>query len=296
LARFLIETSGGEASVISIVIPARNEERVIGRLLEGVTAEAEPGEFEIVVVTNGCSDRTADVAAAFPGVTVVDSPLASKPAALTLGDATATYFPRMYLDADIEVDTAAIRAVGAALRTGDIDLAAPKLHLDVEAGSWVVRAFYDVWTRLPFVQNDLCGGFYGLTEAARSRFGAFPDTMAEDFFVHSLVPASRRVALPDHTYVVHPPLTLRTLVRIQTRVQAANRRDRALFAEAAADVHAGHVRELLRMARSPRLLPDVAVYVGVMSWSKAKARWKNRSPRAAVWDSDTLSRAGAGGG
>ena len=118
-------------------------------LLEGVTCEAEPGEFEIVVVTNDCSDRTANIAAGFPGVTVVDSPVASKPAALTLGDATATHFPRMYLDADIEVDAAAIRAVGAALDSGDVDLAAPKLHLEVAAGSWVVRAFYDVWTRAP---------------------------------------------------------------------------------------------------------------------------------------------------
>ena len=102
--------------MISIVIPAHNEEQVIGRLLEGVTRGAGPGELEIVVVTNGCTDRTAEVAGSFPGVTVVDSPVASKPAALNLGDATAKSFPRMYLDADIEVDIAAVRAVGDVLR------------------------------------------------------------------------------------------------------------------------------------------------------------------------------------
>ena len=119
--------------------------------------------------------------------------------------------------------------------------------------------------------------------------------MAEDLFVHSLVPASRRLALPDHVYVVHPPLTLRSLVRIQTRTQAANRRERrALFAEAAADIHAGHVRELRRLARRPRMLPHVAVYVGVMVLVKAKARWRNRSKSVGVWDRDTLTRAQAG--
>jgi glycosyltransferase involved in cell wall biosynthesis len=280
--------------LISIVIPAHNEEQVIGRLLEGLVGGADPGELEIVVVTNGCTDRTADVAAAFPGVTVVDSPVASKPAALNLGDATATSFPRMYLDADIEVDATAVRAVDAALRCGEADLAAPKLHLEVAAGSWAVRAFYDVWTRLPFVQNDLVGGFYGLSEAARSRFDDFPDTMAEDFYVHSLVPASRRLAVPGHVYVVHPPLTLRGLVRIQTRIQAANRRDRALFAEEAAEIHAGHVHALLRMARRPRMLPHVAVYGGVMVLAKARSRWKNRSKAAGVWDRDTRARAQAG--
>jgi len=280
--------------LISIVIPAHNEEQVIGRLLEGITHGVEPGELEIVVVTNGCSDRTAEVAGAFPGVTVVDSAVASKPAALNLGDATATGFPRMYLDADIEVDAAAVRAVGAALEGGDADLAAPKLHLEVGGASWAVRAFYDVWTRLPFVQNDLVGGFYGLSEVARSRFEEFPDTMAEDFYVHALVPKSRRLAVPDHLYVVHPPLSLASLVRIQTRIQAANRRDRALFADAAAEISAGHKRELLRLARQPRLVPRVGVYVGVMGWSKLRARLKNRSKAVGVWDRDTHARAQAG--
>lgn len=280
--------------MISIVIPAHNEEQVIGRLLEGITHGVEPGEMEIVVVTNGCTDRTAEIAGSYPGVAVVDSPVASKPAALNLGDATATSFPRMYLDADIEVDADAVRAVGAALERGEADLAAPKLHLEVGGASWPVRAFYDVWTRLPFFQNDLVGGFYGLTKATRSRFEDFPDTMAEDFYVHALVPASRRLAVPDHVYVVHPPLTLRSLVRIQTRIQAANRRDRALFAEVAADINAGHRHELVRLARQPRMVPHVAVYVGVMGWSKLRARWKNRSKTVGVWDRDTRARAQAG--
>jgi hypothetical protein len=182
-----------------------------------------------------------------------------------------------------------------ALSGGDYDHAAPPLQLQLDGRPWGVRAYNDVWTRLPYVRDDLVGvGFYGMSEHARSLFGDFPDTMAEDFFVHSLVPASRRVAVADHVFVMHPPLTLRSLAKIQTRIQAANLRNRALFAEAAADVHASHVRELLDLARDPRLIPPVAVYGGVMVWSKARARWKNRSKTVGVWDRDTTARASAG--
>ena len=51
--------------MISVIIPAHNEERVIARTLEAMVAGASPGELEIIVVANGCSDATADVARGF---------------------------------------------------------------------------------------------------------------------------------------------------------------------------------------------------------------------------------------
>jgi glycosyltransferase involved in cell wall biosynthesis len=281
--------------LISVVIPAHNEEQVIGRCLDAMLAGAEPGEFDVIVVTNGCTDRTAEVAAAYAGVRVVDSPRASKPAALTLGDEVATGFPRMYVDADVEVGAPALRAVGDVLQQGTYELAAPVLRAELEGRPWGVRAYYEVWSRLPYARDDLVGvGFYGMSERGRARFGDFPDTMAEDFFVHSLFPASARRAVPDHSFTIHPPLTVGSLVKIQTRIHAANRRNKAMFEAAADELHAGHVRELLRLAREPRMTAKVAGYVGIVGVAKLKARWKNRSATVGVWDRDTTARAGAG--
>jgi glycosyltransferase involved in cell wall biosynthesis len=260
--------------LISIVIPAHNEEQVIGRCLESILAGTEPGEFDVVVVTNGCTDRTAEVAASYPGVRVVDSPKASKPAALTLGDQVSIGFPRMYVDADVQVGAPAVRAVADCLTEGPYELAAPRLRAELAGRPWGVRAYYDVWSRLPYARDDLVGvGFYGVSERGRARFGDFPDTMAEDFFVHSLFPATARRAVPDHFFTIHPPLTVGSLVKIQTRMHAANRRNKALFSAAADEVHAGHVRELLRLARQPRLVAKVAAYVAIVGLAKVKARW-----------------------
>jgi len=44
---------------ISIIVAAHNEAVVIERCLSAMTIDAEPEEFEIVVVCNGCTDQTA---------------------------------------------------------------------------------------------------------------------------------------------------------------------------------------------------------------------------------------------
>jgi glycosyltransferase involved in cell wall biosynthesis len=53
---------------ISIIIPALNEERMIGRCLESIAAMAFAHDrFEVLVVDNGSRDRTLDIAETFRG-------------------------------------------------------------------------------------------------------------------------------------------------------------------------------------------------------------------------------------
>ncbi|MET8139616.1 glycosyltransferase [Sphaerisporangium sp. NPDC005288] len=101
----------------SVIIPAHNEARVIGRLLSRLLAEASKDEFDVVVVANGCDDDTASVARGF-GVRVVETPVPSKREALRLGDEAAAVHPRVYVDADIEMGTADLRALRDALLDG----------------------------------------------------------------------------------------------------------------------------------------------------------------------------------
>jgi glycosyltransferase involved in cell wall biosynthesis len=281
----------GGGAVLSVVIPAHNEEQVIGRCLSTLLADTNPGEFEVVVVTNGCTDRTAEIATSFGDVVVVESPMASKPAALNLGDETARRFPRLYIDADVEVTTAAARAVGALLESAEVELAAPELRFDMAGRPWAVRAWYDIWQRLPYGAEDHVGtGFYGLSARGRGRFGAFPDTMAEDFYVWAQIPRQLRKVAAGHQFVVHPPLTFRSLLRIQTRMQAATARNRTLFADAAHTVGHRHRRELLDLARRPGLAPKVVLYIGSQVWAKLAARRKNRSAAPPTWDRDDTAR------
>jgi glycosyltransferase involved in cell wall biosynthesis len=68
----------------SVVIPAYEAERFIGESIESVIAQAyEP--LEIVVVDDGSRDRTAEIAAAHPGVRVIRQPNAGPSAARNRG-------------------------------------------------------------------------------------------------------------------------------------------------------------------------------------------------------------------
>src|SRR6187431_2740219 len=101
---------------VSIVIPAHDEESVIGRCLAALTDGAAEGELDVVVVCNGCKDGTAAAArAAAPAARVIEIEAASKPRALNAGDAAARAFPRLYVDADVVLSLAAVRRVAAVL-------------------------------------------------------------------------------------------------------------------------------------------------------------------------------------
>lgn len=77
----------------SIVIPAHNEALVIGRLLTRLTDDDSTPPLEVIVVCNGCTDDTDDVARSFQSVRVVATGEAGKANALRIGDSLATVFP-----------------------------------------------------------------------------------------------------------------------------------------------------------------------------------------------------------
>ncbi len=197
----------GRRMPVSVVVPAHNEEVVIGRCLSALFAGADEGELDVVVVCNGCDDRTAEVARrAAPLATVIEIPVASKVAALNAGDQAARHFPRFYLDADIELSVAAVRQVAAVLAEGGVMCAAPRPYFDVAGRTWPIRAFYDVWKEVPYRALDMVGsGVYALSEQGRARFGEFPELTADDQFVQQQFGPAELKSVGDASFVVHPP-------------------------------------------------------------------------------------------
>ncbi|MDO5501820.1 MAG: glycosyltransferase [Actinomycetia bacterium] len=82
---------------VGIVVPARNEEALIGRCLEALAVavtrlhEVAPGcVVDIVVVLDSCTDRTAERVAQFPGVRTVSTDVGTVGGARALGVASVT--------------------------------------------------------------------------------------------------------------------------------------------------------------------------------------------------------------
>ncbi|MEZ4281065.1 MAG: glycosyltransferase [Myxococcota bacterium] len=283
--------------MISIVVPAHNEANVIERCLRSMTTGAQPGELEILVVCNGCTDDTAAIAAAFgPPVRVLDCPVASKQAALNLGHATASGYPRFFVDADIELPIDSIRRVADVLRGGEIHGAAPRIRVDLAKTSWPVRAYYDIWLRTPYVAEGMLGsGVYAISEEGARRFDAFPDIISDDGFVRLLFKPSERQSVDGSHFVMTPPRTLRSQIHVNVRRRAGRFEMAALHpgetrAEAATQRFA-----VARLARDPRRWPGLAVYAFAKAASVLLYRWKALRGRQKEWNRDDSSRAPAGG-
>jgi glycosyltransferase involved in cell wall biosynthesis len=275
--------------VASVIVPAHDEERTIGRLLDALCAE--PGRFETVVACNGCTDETARVAARYP-VTVLDLPEPSKARALRAADQVARTFPRVYLDADVEITADGLARLVAAVGPGRAAVAAPRRVMPRAGVSVLTRWYYDVWEALPTVRSGLFGrGALAVSRDGARRVEALPEMMADDLVLSEAFAPAERVVVQDVAVVVHPARTLRDLVRRRARVTTGNvQADRAGLRGAEARTTLGDLWQLVR--ERPGLAPRVPVFLGVVLAGRARARAAVRAGDFTTWERDASSREG----
>ncbi|MEU8520835.1 glycosyltransferase [Streptomyces sp. NPDC048577] len=323
----------------SIVIPAHNEERTLGRLLDALLAvpegppgpsgpadASEPsvvapapglaagGEFDIVVVCNGCTDDTAGVAAARGArVRVVEIPVPSKHAALRAGDEHARGFPRLYVDADVVLGAADARALADALAGPDGALAAaPARELPMTGCDWRVRAYYRVWQRLPAVREGLFGrGVIAMSGAGHARIAALPPLMADDLAASLAFSPEERTVVDTARVVVRPPRTWSDLIRRRVRAATSTAQLESEQARPASAAAGGvltrsapdtpsrppsartSVSDLRALVRAePGLLPSVVVFMSAALAARRGARRAIRSGDFHTWLRDESSRQG----
>lgn len=272
---------------MSIVIPAHDEGPLVRESLERMLRGSEPGEFEVVVVANGCSDNTAAQARAVTGVVVLEIPEGSKIAALNAGDERARAFPRAYIDADVALSVSALRAMADALSsTTSPRAAAPRLIVDPSRSSFPVRCHARIWAQSAYRSAGHVGsGVYAVNAAGRERWKEFPDVIADDRFVQLRFAPEERMTLTDESFTVHAPGTMRALVRRGVRIELGNRQ---LPNDSAERNRGGLLR---RVARSPRLWPSFPFYLWGYVMPKAISRRRSAGPIS--WDRDTSLREAA---
>lgn len=277
--------------MVSIVIAAHNEEAVLAATLK-VLLSGNPG-VHVIVVPNGCTDATAEVARGFPEVEVVELAQGGKPLALNAGDAAATSYPRIYLDADIRVPPGGVAALVKALARPDVLAAVPGRRVDTAGRPWPVRAYSEVHSRLPALREGLFGrGMIALSEEGRARFDQFPNLVADDVFVDSLYSGQEKAHVDDVQVVVAAPFTTRDLIRRLVRVRrglAALRRA-ARSGEVPVPVNPSRRWSWLSdvVAREPRLLAAGIVYAGINIVAGLGAR--RGSVTAMDWGRDESTR------
>jgi glycosyltransferase involved in cell wall biosynthesis len=284
--------------VTTIIVPAHNESQVIGRLLSRLVPQTVPTDLEVIVVANGCSDDTASVAASFgPWVRVLSRPAASKHEALTEGDRAARDFPRVYVDADVELGLADARALAAAVAEPGVLAAAPERDIPLAAGPWTVRWYYDVWSRLPEVRAGLFGrGVIAVSRAGHERIAALPALLADDLAVSlAFAPGERRIVAAARA-VIHPPRRFADLIRRRTRVAHGVTQLEHTDQAPVSTARTSPADLVAIVVAAPWLLPRMALFLVVTLVAKLRARRFRARGDFTTWLRDESSRAAVGGG
>ncbi|OMH23920.1 hypothetical protein BKD30_10865 [Tersicoccus phoenicis] len=274
----------------AVIIPAHNEESVIARTLTPLAPLAAAGAIDVVVACNGCSDRTAEIARGFPGMTVLDLATASKTAALNAADAATGAWPRLYLDADIEITAATLQALFLHLSEPERLAARPVADYDTDAAGPLVRAYYRARRRVPELHRHLWGaGAYAVSAAGHARLGRFPDVTADDAWADSRFAPEEKQVIATTPVVIRTPRTTGALVATLGRVYGGVAQLDG--GEPVADRGSGSgLRNLLASIDGARTTIDAAVYAGIVAAARLRLRLSAALREPGHWARDESSR------
>lgn len=281
-----------EKNKISIIIPAHNEEKVIGNTLSHLYPGVESGDLEIIVVCNGCSDNTVGIVNSFgQSIFCIETPIASKPHALNIGEEAAKWFPRIYQDADVVLSVRTVDRIARILRKGPYLTAAPKMQMEYHNASWAVKSYYEIWQSLPYVREGVIGvGVYALSEEGRKRFDIFPDIIADDGYIRALFKSYERILIDDCYSLVRAPEDLRGLIKIKTRSRRGGYELARKFPELMQNEEKNYGSAVLSLMKSLDLWPKIPIYLFVNMISRLIARKQSLKKNNSVWERDESSR------
>ena len=221
---------------MNIIIPASNEAALIGVCLRAILASENAPILRVIVVANGCTDDTADVARTFTDdfenhgwtLEIIEVERGHKPGALNAGDAACGPGIRMYLDADVVINPALIRDISNIL-TAKTPLYASGSVKIPQPRHFVSRAYARIYAQVPFMTTGVPGcGLFAVNEAGRARWQHFPDIIADDTFVRlSFAPSERKCVAATYLWPVVEGWS--ALLRVRRRQNAGVSEIASLF-------------------------------------------------------------------
>jgi len=210
----------------TILIPAQNAASQIAATLAPISGKG----FDIIVIANGCTDDTAQVARdTAPDAFVLESPLNHKARALNLGLLGSYGDCIVCLKAGVVASAQTIEKLVQCLTTDRVDLAYGVARFDSTGSTSTVRGLCGAWQRLGSAAGVGMAGCYGLRRRALEKAGGFPVNLRGDIWLRQHFMASA-LCVPDAVYDISAARSLGDLyVRLRhtqygERVQQIRRR------------------------------------------------------------------------
>ncbi len=275
----------------SIIIPVHNEASVLASTLNSILLQMQD-EDELIVVCNGCTDDSADIARSLSSkLTVIETSIPSKVNALNLGDKLAGRFPRLYIDADIRLSDGALGKICDSLRPGGYLAASAEPVMDFEGASWAVKAYYQIWLSLPYSKVGMMGaGMYALSEEARQRFDEFPEIIADDGYVRALFKEHERGNVANAYAYVRAPVNLHWLLKIKMRSRLGTMEFVSRYPELIDNEAKDYKNAIFSVLKNPLNWPKAFIYLYVNLISRLGAKRRFKKLDQYQWERDLSTR------
>ncbi|GLT12293.1 glycosyltransferase [Sulfitobacter porphyrae] len=189
----------------SILIPAHDEAAYLAACLGALLASEEvAGGVEVIVIANGCTDDTAEIARGFAEkaglkgwhLQVLERAEGNKLGALNAGEAAAAGRVLIYLDADVIVSPPLITQLAEVLDVDAPRYASGRPHVTLRGGG-VTGPYTRFWLTTPFMTRGVPGfGVFAMNRAGRARWGDWPDIISDDTYARLNFTPDERVAVP----------------------------------------------------------------------------------------------------
>lgn len=273
----------------TILIPAHDEEAVIGRTLWFLSRGLPLDEVEVIVIANGCTDATAACArAVLPQARVIETDEAGKCNALNLGYAARTRLgPVVCLDADLDATSDSVKALIAPLLTGAAQAACGQMDVKTTHASAGVRLFYRGWRANPYFSQGKFGGLFALSAQTAAQVFPLPRITADDEFIRRSLAAGEIAFVPTCSFTARAPATLRDLVKVRRRSIRGARQVARLGLRRPGPARLPTL--LSRAATNPSEAMPVLFFLAVMTWVRIALATEGRAANRG-WERDLSSR------
>jgi glycosyltransferase involved in cell wall biosynthesis len=163
----------------SLIIPAYNEENYIGPCLDALFQNAKDAFSEIIVVDNASTDKTAQIAASYPGVKVIHEPRKGTSSARQSGFLASSGDILVFVDADTRPPAGWIEKVKGLFEDPSVvGVSGPYYFYDLSPGPRKLVALWYIASKiLSYAVTFVIGGNFAIRRDVLEKLGGFDENI-----------------------------------------------------------------------------------------------------------------------
>lgn len=211
---------------LSMIIAAYNEADVITAKLDNIVAQDYPRDrLEIIVASDGSTDATAELAAAYRAVPVrvLRLPRQGKNATLNAAVAAASGEILVFSDADVMLAPDALRRLVAAFADAEVGAVGGDQRYRTQHGeNSGERAYWDVDRWLKLLQSragSMTSAHGALYAIRRELFRPLPPGVTDDFFISVQAVAAGRRLIFEPRALAYTPVAASSRLEFRRKVR-----------------------------------------------------------------------------